>query len=83
MRTIFDCWSSIGCINMVTYFNKMCDRCFKTLGVDEILYAFSIWDDEGEVRVLKGHDVCVAEMRELLKQEGMELEDSELEGDSE
>jgi Ca2+-binding EF-hand superfamily protein len=68
---------------MVMDFNKMCDRCFKTLNEDETLYAFSIWDDNGEVRVLKGHDVCIVEMREMLKQEGMELEDSELEKENE
>lgn len=57
----------------------MCDRCFRTLNEDETLYAFSIWDDNGEIRVLKGHGTCVQEMRDLLKSEGMEL----LEGENE
>jgi hypothetical protein len=68
---------------MVMDFNKMCNRCFKCLGEDEIMYAFSIWDDKGEVRVLTGHDGCIVEMRDLLKQEGMELEESELEKENE
>ena len=65
-------------MDMVMEFSRMCDRCFKTVSQDETLYAFSVWDDKGEVRVLKGHSKCVEEMRELFKNEGIELEGESL-----
>lgn len=48
--------------------NKMCDKCLKIVDVEEgeKFFGFVIEDDYGNSRAFRGHEVCIAELGEML-----------------
>lgn len=46
---------------------RMCDHCYRIVDADK-LYGFVVIDDYGHERAFKGHESCVQEMIERLRE---------------
>lgn len=46
----------------------MCDRCLQQLGEQEDMFAFKLIDDDNVEKVFKGHEGCIKDTIDILKQ---------------
>jgi hypothetical protein len=49
-------------------FARMCDRCFRTLGDNEKMVAFKLVDDLEQEMLIKGHEECIEQTIDVIKQ---------------
>lgn len=47
---------------------RMCDHCYHILADDEMIFGFTLVDDYGFQRGLKGHRECVDEMSKRIQE---------------
>lgn len=48
--------------------DKICDGCYRMLGDNEEAVGFKIGDSNGGEKVFKGHESCVKEISDTLKE---------------
>lgn len=48
--------------------DKMCDGCLRMLGDNEKMFGFKVVDDLEQEKLFKGHESCVAELENTIKQ---------------
>ena len=47
---------------------RICDHCYHILEEDEHMFGFKLIDDYEYVRVFKGHETCVQEMGDIIRE---------------